>query len=219
MPAFACCTDRSSSSLFRLNNFTGHHTSPPSFVVYPDTISFCNTPTLNKPPDRTATIMGRWGDGLFEGDMDLDIISDIDADAEMDLLEPKIRERIEAAHKEHVKAVTSDEEPLQCRCEQALEYIYPSLYTCGEDEDLVREHLEGPSSTSPTESRATALVKKYTSSGGAYELILIGMCFMQLGLTLPTGLKDTMKRIYRSVGLMSGGRVSITFHLHPTLRC
>ncbi|SMR48205.1 unnamed protein product [Zymoseptoria tritici ST99CH_1A5] len=159
--------------------------------------------------------MGAWGLGLFDSDHDLDLIGDIGDDAELKLLEPKIRERLETTHSAHVEshqAAGKEDGPLKCHCVEQMEFIYPSLRPY-ENKDLVRQHLEGPGSADGSKSRATSLVEKYRSElksgndirvawGPGYKLILLGVCYMQLGMVLPAGLRDTMRRIYRVVGLM-----------------
>lgn len=168
--------------------------------------------------------MGAWGLGLFDSDHDLDLIGDIGDDAELELLEPKIRERLETTHSAHVEAHRAggkEDEPLKCDCVEEMVSIYPSLRPY-ENKDLVRQHLENPDSADGSKSRATSLVEKYRSElksgndirsawGPGYKLILLGVCYMELGMVLPAGLRDTMRRIYRVVGLMRDALVRITF--------
>jgi hypothetical protein len=116
------------------------------------------------------------------------------------------------------------DEASTCHCEEELEHIYPSLHAYT-NQDLIREHLEASSSADGTESRAVGLVKKYKSElrsgndirdawGPGYKLILLGVCFMGLGMVLPVGLRDTMRRIYRVVGLMRDALVCLQPLVH-----
>lgn len=166
---------------------------------------------------RTADIMGAWGYGLFEGDHDYDVVSDLTGEAglydlqEQDIAKARAPEPEKPSKKTSSKqapnadAETEDDEDEIERC------IYYSVFAghCS-DIDTVRTYLE-------TSGAMDKLIDKYTAAfhatkkvevwyGPEYKLVLLAACAMSLGVKLRPDFKKLVDKLYAHVGLMELGQ-------------
>lgn len=167
----------------------------------------------------------------FQSDLQLDLIGDLDAEAGLysKKLQEEAVKRAEARKREAAKAkfdFKDREEKTDSKNVETEDKQSETKETEGEakddndddepkvwltlcadycpDPELVKEHLDGGVLAKMVKDREPVMMGK--KKGGffnpRYELILLGACAMTLGCTLPTALKNWLKKNYHSAGLM-----------------
>jgi hypothetical protein len=156
--------------------------------------------------------MGFWGLNWFEGDADLDAVSDLDCEAGLDKLWEETKEKVkqEAAQSGKPDATKSDDKAGE---DEDGGYSDLSIYAghCF-DIELVRKHLDSGVLRKLIDKRK-AIVARGRSSSAVYEFVLLGACAMTLGCKIPKDFKELLIEKYRSAHVLDDAVYSMQLAL------
>jgi hypothetical protein len=129
--------------------------------------------------------------GLFQGDMDFDISSELADEAGLYIMQEKDQAKAKAAG-----------DP-----EEVYKHISYEIYApvCS-DPDFVREYLDCGILKAMIEERETKILAPANWEGPVYEYVLLGACAMTLGCQLPDSYLAMLKLLYTEYMLFRDGR-------------